>query len=139
VVDASIATKWYLRDEADIEAADRVLDDLQSGQTLLIAPNQIRYEVASAVRNALRTGRETPSRGRRAIAGFLALPISTVDTDLLIEAGYDFAVRFGCSLYDGLYLALAELTGAPFVHADRRLRNTIGTSFPLAVWVDNYP
>lgn len=95
--------------------------------------------MASAIRNALRSGRETPLGGRLAIVGFLALPISTVDDNQLIEAGYDFAVRFDCSRYDGLYLALAELTGAPFVHADRRLRNTIGTRFPLALWVDDYP
>lgn len=135
VVDASVAVKWYLRDEPDTDAADRARLDFEEGRTVLLAPNQIRYEVPSAIRNALRTGREIPSRGRVKIANFLALPISTADDDTLLEAGYDQAVRFGCSW---LYLALAESVGCPFLYADRRLRNALGTSFPLAVWLNDY-
>jgi len=107
VVDASVAVKWSLRDEADTEAADRVLEDFRRGRMALIAPNQIRYEAPSAIRNAVRIGRETPDRGKVSIATFLGLEIPIVDDDLLIEAGYDVALRFGCSLYDGLYVALA--------------------------------
>ena len=138
VVDASVAVKWYLRDELDIEAADRVLDDFREGRAALVAPNQIRYEVPSAIRNAIRTGRQTPSRGRLAVVGFLALRIPTVDDDSLIEAAYDLALRFGCSLYDGLYLALAECIGCPLIYADQHLRNALGTRFPRALWLGDY-
>ena len=57
---------------------------------------------------------------------------------MLIEAGYDQAVRFGCSFYDGLYLALAETLDCPFVFADQRLRNGLGTSFPRALWLSDH-
>ena len=138
VVDASVAVKWYLRDEPDTEFADRVLDDFQRGHTSLFAPNQIRYEVPSAIRNALRARRLLPAPGRLSIADFLALRIATVDDDTLIEAGYDQALQFDCSLYDGLYLSLAETLVCPFVYADKRLRNALGTRFPLAIWLADY-
>jgi predicted nucleic acid-binding protein len=114
------------------------LDDFQQGRAYLAAPNQIRYEVPSAIRNAVRIGRKTPADGRATIADFLALPLDTVDGNNLIEAGYDQALRFGCSFYDGLYLALAETLDCPFVFADRRLRNALGANFPRARWLTEY-
>lgn len=138
VVDASVAVKWSLRDETDSDVADRVLDDFQQGLTTLIAPNQIRYEVPSAIRNGVRGGRGTAQTGKLAITTFLALAISTVDDNSLIEAGYDWALRAGCSLYDGLYVALAESLDCPLIHADRRLRNALGRGFPHAIWLNDY-
>jgi predicted nucleic acid-binding protein len=138
IVDASVAVKWYLRDEDDLTAADTLLTDFREDRIQLVAPEHIRYEVPSAFRNAMRTNRLTLEQVRRAIAGFLAWPITTVRDDDVILAASDQAVRFGCSFYDGLYLALAESTQHPFVHADLRLRNALGTQFPLAIWLDDY-
>ena len=137
VIDASVAVKWYLPDEHDADLAVAILADFREGRTALVAPGHFRYEVPSAIRNALRTNRLTPSEGGRAIAAFFAAQVPTVDDNALIEAGYDQARRFGCSLYDGLYLALAENIGCPFIHADRRLRNTLGTRFPRALWLSD--
>lgn len=41
-------------------------------------------------------------------------------------------------MYDALYLALAEQIGCPFVHADRRLHNTLAGRFPHELWIENY-
>ena len=138
VVDASVAVKWYLRDEDSLDAADSLLADFRDDRGQLLAPEQIRYEVPSAFRNALRTNRLTLEQARRAIRGFLAWPIITVRDDRMILAACDLSVRFGCSFYDGLYLALAESTHYPLIHADLRLRNSLGTQFPLANWLADY-
>lgn len=138
VVDASVVTKWHLRDEHYTEQADALLMGFREGRLHLLAPDQIRYEVASAVRAALRTKRLEPEKGRAAVAYFLAWRIPTVRSGSLILAAYDQALRFGCSLYDGLYLALAEMARCPLVHADHRLRNTLGKRFPLALWIEDY-
>lgn len=138
IVDASVAVKWYLRDEDDVVAADALLTDFREDRIQLVAPEHIRYEVPSAFRNAMRTNRLTPEQARRAIAGFLAWPITTVRDDDLILAACDQAVRFGCSFYDGLYLALAESTQHQYVYDDMRLRNALGTRFPLALWLTDY-
>lgn len=138
VVDASVAAKWHLPDEPDAHLAVALLADFREGRTALVAPGQLRFEVPSAIRNALRTNRLTSPEGRAAISTFLAWQIPTVDNGELIEAGYDQALRFGCSLYDGLYLALAEFVDCPLVFADLRLRHAIGSRFPRALWLTDY-
>lgn len=138
VVDASVAVKWHLQDEQDTEYAAALLADFRERKVDLLAPAHLRSEVPSAIRNAVRARRLTPTQGGAAIAAFLGWNVATVDSDALIEAGYDQAVRFGCSFYDGLYLALAERLGCPLVYADQRLRNALGTDFPLALWLTDY-
>lgn len=138
VLDASVASKWQLRDEQDVAAADLVLDDFREGEIELLAPVQIRYEVVSAIRSAARRGRLTDQQGRTSSEQFLSFGIPTVDDDALIVAGYEQALRFGCSLYDGVYLALAESVGRPLLYADLRLRHALGTRFPLGLWIADY-
>lgn len=104
----------------------------------LFAPEQIRYEVPSAFRNALRLRRWTTAQARQATEDFLALPIVTIGTAQLILAGFEQTLRFGCSLYDGLYVALAEMSGTPLIHADARLRNALDEQFPLAIWLADF-
>ena len=72
VIDASVATKWLLRDEPNTDLADLLLEDSREGRIDLLAPTQLRFEVASAVRNAVRARRLTAADGRGAIADFLA-------------------------------------------------------------------
>lgn len=104
----------------------------------MIAPAHLRYEVSSSVLNAVRARRLTDHDGRAAISDFLSWGIRIIDDDALIEAGYEQAARVDCSLYDGCYVALAELLRAPLVYADLRLRNALGTTFPLGLWLDDY-
>jgi predicted nucleic acid-binding protein len=138
VVDASVAVKWHLPDEPDVEPAAAVLADYREGRVALIAPSQLRYEVPSAIRNAVRTNRVTPSEGRSAITNFLAWRVPTVADDEMIEAGYGHSLRFNCSLYDGLYVALASILDCPLIHADQRLANALGPGFPGAIWLGDY-
>ncbi|MGH2459676.1 MAG: type II toxin-antitoxin system VapC family toxin [Chloroflexota bacterium] len=139
VVDASVAVKWHLRDESHEDEARLVLIDYRGGASQLMAPDHIRYEVPSAILGAVRRGRLPADVGATAIRQFLSWGIQTVASGELIQIGYSFSVRFRCSLYDGLYLALAELTGSRFIFADQRLRNNLADSFPLAVWIGDYP
>jgi len=138
VVDASIAVKWHLRDEQDAETVIQVLTDYRDGRKSLVAPEQIRYEVPGAIRNAVRTRRMTADAGAMAVADFLSWNIPTVTDNALTLNGYRLAIRFGCWFYDGLYVALAERANASLVHADNRLRNAIGGTFPLEMWMDDY-
>jgi predicted nucleic acid-binding protein len=60
------------------------------------------------------------------------------DRDLLWDA-LAIALRCGCSVYDGLYLALADRIDGRVVTADRRLVNTAaGTAWaPRLLWLDD--
>lgn len=135
VLDASVAVKWFLSDESDTSQADALLADFREDRVSLVAPEHVLYEVPSAIRNSLRTGRVTVEQARLAIEKFIGWHIPTVHDDALLLSAYEVAVRFGCSYYDGLYLALAEATGFPLISADGRLRRALGDRFPLARWL----
>ena len=139
VVDASVAAKWHLTDEEYAVEAATVLQHFGQGQIELLAPAQIRYEVPAAFTVATlgRNPRLTPPDGRAAIQEFLALGIKTIDDDWLILSAYDLSQQYGCALYDGLYLALSQGLGIPFITADRRLYQRI-RHLPHAVWITDY-
>ncbi len=142
VIDASVAIKWYLSDEQHIETARRVRLDFERGLVRLLAPPQLHHEVASAIlkatRNTERPKRLSPTEGQGIIEAFLGWDVELVNHEILIPSAYQIAGRYGCSYYDGLFLATAEMTNSPFVFADGKLRRALGNRFPLALWIEDY-
>lgn len=138
VVDASIAIKWYLNDEDHVSQSFAFLTAYGEGHVVLIAPDHIRYEVANSLRSAARANRVPNEEARNSLWEFLALGIPTVSGDALLLDGYSYAERFGCALYDALYLALADRLGCGFLHADRRLHNTLDGRFARAIWIEDF-
>jgi predicted nucleic acid-binding protein len=138
VVDASVAVKWHLEDEPNVPEALTVLDDYQNGQINLLAPEQIRYEVPAAIRTAVLRSRKSPAEGREQVDAFLSLPLRTVRSSSLILRAYDLSLAFNCSLYDGLYVALAEVSRCPLIFADAALRAKLLSRFQWALWIEDY-
>jgi predicted nucleic acid-binding protein len=138
VVDASVAVKWHLRDEQFTSQADALLAGFRDGRWNLAAPESLRYEVAGAMRKAVRMHRLTREQGRAAITGFLGWNVPVVASDTLLLAAYDYSWRFGCSYYDGLYLALSDSMECPFVYADSRLHHSLDARFPRAIWLEDW-
>jgi predicted nucleic acid-binding protein len=144
VVDASVATKWYLPDETDADIALLLLTRFLRGEVDLVAPSHIRAEVPSAITVATRVilrgqtqPRHTVQQGRQAIADFLAMGLPTVDDDELVGAAYETAQEYGCAFYDGLYLTLAQRLGVRFILADDRFYGLI-RQLPFVVWLGDY-
>ncbi len=139
VVDASVAVKWYLLDEDYADKSGALLSRFLRDEIELAAPEQIRYEVASAITVATRgrAPRLTLEQGRRAIEAFLALDLETLGDDDLVLLAYDLVHEYGCAFYDALYLALAQEMGVPFVTADGRLYRRVRT-IPTVLWIGDF-
>ncbi|MBI3978194.1 MAG: type II toxin-antitoxin system VapC family toxin [Chloroflexi bacterium] len=138
VVDASIVVRWYLRNEPYLAQALQVLEDYQENRINLLAPDNLRLEVAGAIRQAV-TGRVVrPARGEQMLQDFLAWQIPMVAFSDLIMPAFQLSVRMGCSFYDAIYLTVAKEQQLPVIHADDRLRNALGNRFPLALWIEDY-
>ena len=140
VVDASVAMKWHLTDEDYVVEAASLLRSYEQGAVDLIAPEQIRYEVPSAITVA---ARRTPPRltvreGQEAIEDFLRLGLKTIGTNQMVVAAYPLVHRYGISFYDALYLTLAQILSVPFITADRKLYQRI-ERLPEAIWIGDYP
>lgn len=139
VVDASVAAKWHLPDEDYADQARALLSQFHQGRIRLVAPEQIRYEVPSAITVATRgrAPRLTLAQGRRAIEEFLALDLETVRGDEIVRLAYDIVHEYDCAFYDALYLALAQEMGVPFITADGRLYRRV-KAIPTVLWIGDF-
>jgi predicted nucleic acid-binding protein len=115
VVDASVATKWYLP-ESDTAAAERLLRDEHE----LIVPDLLFAEVGNALWKRWHKGEITPSDVRAAVSALEAAPLRIEPSRLLIKAGSVISIKLRWPIYDCLYLALAERESCELVTADRK-------------------
>ena len=108
VVDASVAIKWYLS-EPESDAAGRLLDPEHD----LIAPDLLFAEVGNALWKRWRRGEIGLGDLRDPLAALAAVPFEVRSAVPLLSAAAEVAVVSGCTVCDGLYVALAIETGAP--------------------------
>ena len=118
VLDASIAVKWFnvepLRDKALL-----LRDKYVSGEIDLIAPDLLFYEVANALRYNPRFGVEEV---KSALIALEDLGITTYDFRGELQGkSIELAYRFGITVYDAAYVALAILHNATLYTADKEV------------------
>jgi predicted nucleic acid-binding protein len=116
VIDASIAVKWVIP-EVFSDLADRVRDGTED----VLAPDLLLVEVANALWRKT-TAREISAR--EADAAFDLVRRSGIDlrpAGPLLPRAMDLARRLDHSVYDCVYVALAEREEATLVTADQRL------------------
>jgi len=112
VLDASAAVELLLR----TNRGDRVATHLADESVQLHSPDLLWLEVASALRRAIRGGLCTSPRAELALSHLGQLAIRAHrDIDF---AGRAFALRNRVTVYDGVYIALAENIGASLLTCD---------------------
>jgi predicted nucleic acid-binding protein len=121
VIDASLAVAWYFDDEMT-PATEGILDRVC--ETGAIVPTLWRLEVANALQSAIRRKRITARYRDQSLAELMQLPI-TIDTDTDTYAWTTtlrFADRFALTVYDAVYLELAQRRNLPLATLDAELR-----------------
>lgn len=132
VVDASVAAKWYVPEVLSEEAV-RLLEAGVRGEVRLIAPSLLLPELGNVLWRRHRRGDISRERVREAWAALEAAPLSFIEMGPLMPAALEVALACGCTVYDGLYVALAEARrdeDATLLTADRKLVTRLaGTPF----------
>jgi predicted nucleic acid-binding protein len=121
ILDASVTLAWYFEDERTDES-DAVLDRVtESGA---VVPTLWCYEVANGLQTARRRKRIDEAYRDASLAELRLLPIEIdrVGDDSVWTAMLDLADRFGLTMYDAVYLELAERRRLPLATGDRALR-----------------
>jgi predicted nucleic acid-binding protein len=119
VVDASVLAPAIADDGADGDRARARM----AGETLA-APELVFLEVASVLRRATRAAGLDARRAGQALADLSGLPLRTAPHLPLLARAWE--LRDNATVYDGAYLALAELLDAPLLTADKRLQAVPG-------------
>jgi predicted nucleic acid-binding protein len=120
VLDASLTLSWYFEDERK-PAADAILDQVAASGA--VVPSLWRIEVANGFQTALRRKRIDGDFRDRALHHLGSLPI-TIDpeTDTHVwTATLRLADRLGLTVYDAVYLELAQRRSLPLASLDKEL------------------
>lgn len=120
VVDASVVVTALADDGRD---GDRARQRLRH-EPLLVAPHLIDVEVASAWRRLAMAGMLDERRAALAFADLLAVRIERVPHTSLLARCWE--LRANLTMYDAVYVALAEALHTNVLTADRRLAESPG-------------
>ena len=120
VVDASVIVKWFLhQQEADRDRALALRDLHISGRSTIYIPRLALLEVLNAVRFSPKADEEAGEMALEALQD-LHLEIKSADVSVLRKANA-IAWAYKTTIYDALYVALAEQVGYPLVTADEKM------------------
>jgi predicted nucleic acid-binding protein len=120
VIDASIIAHWLLTTRVP---TSRLVEQLAGGASLA-APHLLDAEVGHVIRRHVLIARISTRRAQTALDDYLALPIDRYPHTELLPRAFEF--RDNATMYDALYLALAEALEATLLTRDRRLARVPG-------------
>ena len=125
VIDASVVTKWLLP-EVDSSAALAILDTAQAGGISLVAPALLGLEFGHVLGKELRRGRCDLATAHSLWSAFRGLPISLVSARHLQDRAFEISVTRRITIYDALYLAVADAENVQLITADAGLIAALG-------------
>ncbi len=142
VVDASVAVKWVVS-EAFSDQANALLNRAANTRQPLLAPSLLPNEVTNAIYQRFRRGHLTASDADAAVAEaarLLRLGVVLRASTALPRQAYAFARTHRLTtVYDALYVVLAQRLNADLWTDDRRLLNVLGANIPWVRWIATYP
>ncbi|MBI2044410.1 type II toxin-antitoxin system VapC family toxin [Candidatus Pacearchaeota archaeon] len=117
IVDASVAVKWFLN-EKDSDKALKIREDHISGKIEMVVPELIFLEVANALKcKKLNVERILYANKSLWISQF---DIPKADSYFL-EKAIENSIKYNITVYDALYVTLAQIHGAFLITADKEL------------------
>lgn len=136
VVDASVAIKWFIP-EIHFEAALRA----QRSRYRLHVPALMTLEISNVLAKKIRRGEITRGEGDVILKELTHLPLQRHADERLFPAAYQLALDTQRSVYDCLYLALAEAVDGAMITADHKFYSSLrrGSYGRRVLWVEDLP
>lgn len=119
VLDTSVAASWFFADEDDDLARDSAQRTLEEGA---LVPPIFPSELGNALLFASRKGRVSRSDLASASERMAQLPIRIDAQGFDLREDIELAHRYGLTLYDAMYLALARRRRIPLLTRDGALQ-----------------
>jgi len=117
VIDASIAVKWFIKEEGR-KAAINLRDMHIREEIVLVAPELIILEIL----NSLRYKNNDKEKLKEINENLIKIQIEIVPLNkFLMEKAIAAAVEYNLTIYDALYVAIAQINGIELITEDEKL------------------
>jgi len=138
VLDASVAVRWVLPTPQRAKALKLRTEHRQQIHEL-IAPSHFTGEIASALTKAERQKLVAVGEARRLTSDIHNSAPDLYPYEALLWRAIDISSQTRSSLYDCLYVALAEREGCPMVTANEKLLRNLQRTFPFIISLASLP
>jgi len=121
VVDACVGVKWFIEEDYS-NNADKLLEDFANGHVELKAPKSFMQEFCNAIRKYVIRDLLNKQLARKYIEEMSKIPIDYIEIDWKItKDAYEKALELSITVYDAIYIVIADMLDATMVTADSRL------------------
>ena len=121
VVDTSALIRLFIPDGPMPEGFEDFLRGVERDLNTAIAPELLMAESANVLAKKQKAKELSGAESEQLLATIMSLPIRLFPHRSLLSRAFDLAITQELSVYDTLYLALAEEHGAVVFTADRKL------------------
>ena len=121
VVDTSALIRLFIPDGPLPDGFDKFLRGVERGLNTAIAPELLVAEAANVINKKQKSGELTGNEGDQLFSDLLSVPIRLFPHRTVLLRAFEMARKYNLTVYDTLYLALAEEHGAVIFSADNQL------------------
>jgi predicted nucleic acid-binding protein len=122
VVDTSAFIRLFIPDGPLPDGFDEFMRGVERGLHVAIAPELLMAEAANVVSKKRKSGEISVDESDQLLSELLSVPIRLFSHRPIIPRAFAMAGEHNVTVYDALYLALAEEHGAVIYSADSSLR-----------------
>ena len=124
VVDASALIRLFVPDAPFPDGFDEFLRGVERGLNMAIAPELLVAEAANVINKKRKSGELSGNESDQLLFDLLSVPIRLFPHPPVLLRAFEMAREHDLTVYDTLYLALAEEHGAVIFSADNRMLKT---------------
>lgn len=121
VVDTSALIRLFIPDGPLPEGFEEFLRGVERGQSRAMAPELILAEAGNVIHRKHKTGELSEDEADQILTEIMSLPMRLFPHRSIIIRALELAREHDTTVYDCLYLALAEEQGAFIFSADQKL------------------
>lgn len=136
VIDTCVVVKWFLP-ETDSERALVMRENFRAGTMNLLAPDLLLTEFTNVLWKHRRS--LDFDEAEKMLTELRAWGLDLTPAAKLLDDALTLAHEHQCSVYDALYLALAQQRECDLVTADERLYSAVRDQLPWVKWLHNLP
>ena len=117
VIDASVIVKWFL-DEEDSEKARVIRSNLEKEEISIIVPPLLFLEILNSLKHN-KVKEQNIISANKILFG-LDFDIKDLNEEIMLKT-IENSVKYNITIYDALYVTLAQIHGTFLITADKKL------------------